>query len=184
MLFVKLLIALAICLQLPVIALAHPGRTDSSGGHTDHDSGEYHYHHGYPAHDHYDMDGDGIPNCPYDSDFQPNYATIKKDSPSDGEGSLSPFDIELEEELERLRKDKQNSSTYPTKPSIEITTYPKTTQSFWDFASDKLISFGNLIWDLLVALWNLVCALFDYFLGWACFFVICIIIGRIFRKKK
>lgn len=44
---------------------AHPGRTDSNGGHTDHSTGEYHYHHGYPAHDHYDMDGDGIPDCPY-----------------------------------------------------------------------------------------------------------------------
>ena len=174
MLFVKLLIALAICLQLPVIALAHPGRTDSSGGHTDHDSGEYHYHHGYPAHDHYDMDGDGTVDCPYKFD----------DKTGSSSNETKSFDEQLEEELERLRKEKQNSSTYPTKPSIEITTYPKTTQSFWDFASDKLISLGNLIWDLLVALWNLVCALFDYFLGWACFFVFCIIIGRIFRKKK
>ena len=126
MLFVKLLIALAICLQLPVIALAHPGGTDYSGGHTDHDTGEYHYHHGHPAHDHYDMDGDGIPNCPYDSDFQPNYATIKKDSPSDGEGSLSPFDIELEKELEKLRKEMQNSAQSSTKPSVT------TSKSLWD----------------------------------------------------
>lgn len=44
---------------------AHPGRTDSNGGHTDRDTGEYHYHHGYPAHDHYDMDGDGYLDCPY-----------------------------------------------------------------------------------------------------------------------
>ena len=65
MMLVKLLIALAICLNLPVIAFAHPGRTDSSGGHTDHSSGDYHYHHGYPSHDHYDMDGDGIVDCPY-----------------------------------------------------------------------------------------------------------------------
>ena len=45
---------------------AHPGKTDSDGGHTDHDTGEYHYHHGYPAHDHYDIDGDGDIDCPYD----------------------------------------------------------------------------------------------------------------------
>lgn len=45
---------------------AHPGRTDSNGGHTDHSTGEYHYHHGYSAHDHYDMDGDGDEDCPYD----------------------------------------------------------------------------------------------------------------------
>lgn len=47
-------------------AFAHPGGTDSGGGHTDRRTGEYHYHHGYSAHDHYDMDGDGIKDCPYD----------------------------------------------------------------------------------------------------------------------
>ena len=31
-----------------------------------HSTGKYHYHHGYSAHDHYDMDGDGIKDCPYD----------------------------------------------------------------------------------------------------------------------
>ena len=42
---------------------AHPGRTDSDGGHYDYDNdsglGEYHYHHGYPAHLH----KNGV--CPY-----------------------------------------------------------------------------------------------------------------------
>lgn len=47
---------------------AHPGRTDGSGGHTNHSTGEYHYHHGHAAHDHYDMDGDGVLDCPYDFD--------------------------------------------------------------------------------------------------------------------
>ena len=49
-----------LCLCLP--AFAHPGRTDSKGGHTDRSTGEYHYHHGYSAHQH--------PNgeCPYDFD--------------------------------------------------------------------------------------------------------------------
>ena len=51
-----------------LVAYAHPGKTDSSGGHTDHSTGEYHYHHGYSAHDHYDMDGDGDVDCPYDFD--------------------------------------------------------------------------------------------------------------------
>lgn len=38
---------------------AHSGRTDSNGGHYNHSTGEYHYHHGYPAHDH----PNGV--CPY-----------------------------------------------------------------------------------------------------------------------
>lgn len=44
--------------------LAHSGRTDSKGGHTDSATGEYHYHHGHSAHQHYDIDGDGIIDCP------------------------------------------------------------------------------------------------------------------------
>lgn len=55
-------------LLLPIFVLtasAHAGRTDSNGGHYDRSTGEYHYHHGYPAHDHYDMDGDGSVDCPY-----------------------------------------------------------------------------------------------------------------------
>ena len=38
---------------------AHSGRTDSSGGHYNRSTGEYHYHHGYSAHQH----PNGI--CPY-----------------------------------------------------------------------------------------------------------------------
>lgn len=57
----------------PLTASAHKGRTDDSGGHTDYSTGEYHYHHGYSAHQHYDMDGDGIIDCPYDFDDQTNH---------------------------------------------------------------------------------------------------------------
>ena len=46
--------------------MAHGGRTDSNGGHTDSSTGEYHYHHGYPAHQHEDLDGDGQLECPYE----------------------------------------------------------------------------------------------------------------------
>lgn len=38
---------------------AHPGRTDSNGGHHVRATGEYHYHHGYSAHQH----PNGV--CPY-----------------------------------------------------------------------------------------------------------------------
>lgn len=41
-------------------ASAHAGRNDANGGHWDRSTGEYHYHHGYPAHQH----TNGI--CPYD----------------------------------------------------------------------------------------------------------------------
>lgn len=67
-LWFTLLALVLIIVFLPTAALAHPGRTDSNGGHADSSTGEYHYHHGYPAHDHYDMDGDGDVDCPYDFD--------------------------------------------------------------------------------------------------------------------
>ena len=54
-----ILISLILVLSAAPSALAHPGRTDANGGHTDRSTGEYHYHHGYPAHQHYDIDGDG-----------------------------------------------------------------------------------------------------------------------------
>ena len=65
MVFVKLLIVLAICLNLHAVAFAHPAGTDSDGGHINHNTGEYHYHHGYSAHQHSDLDGDGDLDCPY-----------------------------------------------------------------------------------------------------------------------
>lgn len=53
------------CVSLVLFAILtsiypHPGRTDGDGGHYVGDTGEYHYHHGYSAHQH----PNGI--CPYD----------------------------------------------------------------------------------------------------------------------
>lgn len=70
---VKIIFSVATCmLLLSIVVSAHSGATDSNGGHYDHSTGEYHYHHGYPAHDHYDMDGDGVKDCPYNFDNQTN----------------------------------------------------------------------------------------------------------------
>lgn len=71
------LIFLLIILASISSAFAHSGRTDSNGGHRSGSS--YHYHHGYPAHQH----TDGI--CPYDFDDQTNH-----DSSSGVRSSPSP----------------------------------------------------------------------------------------------
>lgn len=55
-------------LLLSISVSAHPGRTDEDGGHYDQSTGKYHWHHGYEAHQHYDMDNDGDIDCPYDFD--------------------------------------------------------------------------------------------------------------------
>lgn len=57
---------------LSLLAFSHPGRTDASGGHRDKKNGGYHYHHGYPAHDH----PNGV--CPYESPKTTNNKTISK----------------------------------------------------------------------------------------------------------
>lgn len=56
------LAALILTLHIPVYA--HPGRTDSKGGHMNHSTGEYHYHHGEEAHPHFDIDENGTVDCP------------------------------------------------------------------------------------------------------------------------
>lgn len=55
---------------------AHPGRTDSNGGHYNHATGEYHYHHGYPEHQH----KNGI--CPYKFDDRTNHNSGSSSSSS------------------------------------------------------------------------------------------------------
>lgn len=57
-----LFVLIIIILLLP-LSLAHQGKTDSYGGHYDTSSGEYHYHHGYSAHQHIN----GL--CPYEDDL-------------------------------------------------------------------------------------------------------------------
>ena len=58
----RYLVLFAFALSLFLTAYAHPGRTDSNGGHYDRSDGTYHYHHGYPAHRH----TNGL--CPYNFD--------------------------------------------------------------------------------------------------------------------
>ena len=65
----KILLIIAIFLLIPLVALAHSGRTDSNGGHYNRSTGEYHYHHGYPAHQH----PNGV--CPYET------STVNEDPP-------------------------------------------------------------------------------------------------------
>lgn len=72
-----------------VSVYAHPGRTDSNGGHYDRSTGEYHYHHGYPAHAHYDMDGDGTIDCPFDFDDKTNHSFSSTSQSSSSSSSSS-----------------------------------------------------------------------------------------------
>lgn len=64
----KMLIFLSgffIFIYLTLPSYAHPGSTDQNGGHHDLRTNDYHYHHGYPAHSHVDVNNDGKTDCPY-----------------------------------------------------------------------------------------------------------------------
>lgn len=62
----KPILALLLLVCIVFQASAHPGRTDSSGGHYNRSTGEYHYHHGYPEHQH----TNGV--CPYNYEDRTN----------------------------------------------------------------------------------------------------------------
>ena len=71
-----ILFSLLIGCSLLIVSFAHSGRTDAKGGHYNRSTGEYHYHHGYSAHSHYDIDGDGYEDCPFD--FKDNTTRSEK----------------------------------------------------------------------------------------------------------
>lgn len=73
----KLHFILCCILIITTFAYAHPGKTDSRGGHYNKSTGEYHYHHGYPAHS---VCGIG---CPYNNIDATNHKS------SDSSGSSS-----------------------------------------------------------------------------------------------
>ena len=74
-------------LLFAVIVFAHSGKTDSNGGHFDHSTGSYHYHHGYSAHSHYDMNGDGKLDCPYNFNDKTSHNSGSTNKPSYGSSS-------------------------------------------------------------------------------------------------
>lgn len=57
---ISVLLIAVLLLSLTVPTYAHPGSLDANGGHHNRSTGEYHYHHGHPAHQH----PNGV--CPYD----------------------------------------------------------------------------------------------------------------------
>ena len=87
---------LTFCCALIILCattFAHSGRTDSQGGH--HSSAEYHFHHGNPAHDHYDINGDGVIDCPYDKDIikQMQEAEIEETPPTFWDSIGKPLEV-------------------------------------------------------------------------------------------
>ena len=95
--YTKLLCAILVIVTLFAVTTtcyAHSGNTDSKGGHRD-SSGSYHYHHGYPAHQHtggvcpYDYDDKTSSGSGYSSNssYTPSYTTSSSSSKSSSNSS-------------------------------------------------------------------------------------------------
>ena len=89
----KVLLLCIILFLLPIHAFTHAGHTGVDGGHIDSETGEYHYHHGYPAHDHEDIDGDGIVDCPYDFDDKTDHESGNGSGTAPNNGDTGKTDI-------------------------------------------------------------------------------------------
>ena len=74
----------------------HSGRTDSNGGHYNRSTGEYHYHHGYSAHQH----PNGI--CPHEDK---NKVQEKVDSAT----SLNIVNDKVNSDAKNISKSKKNN---------------------------------------------------------------------------
>lgn len=122
----------AVCcaLLLTSFASAHPGRTDAAGGHWDNSTGEYHYHHGYPAHQH----ENGI--CPYD----PNYSTTAATTQSEGEAPVAQAPAESEGNT-MYNDGLGDDGTYETAYNLG---YQHAIEDFCDRNEDSGINFGEL----------------------------------------
>ena len=105
-----LAILLCVCLLLgglPLVAFAHPGRTDSNGGHWNHSTGEYHIH--------------GTPDNPGDSNPTGNTTNQHWEDPNEGNDLvlwiiLVSFVVLLVYSLVQFfRKDKSRSTSKESK---------------------------------------------------------------------
>lgn len=124
-----------VSLLLPLLALAvfsHPGRTDSYGGHYNRSTGEYHYHHGYPAHQH----TDGV--CPYDYDNKTASEEATADDSDDDYDSFS------------------GSGKYTTETQYALMTAkdkkPTDSESFFLLSDPEFLIFASLVVVSIAAL--------------------------------
>lgn len=93
-----ILILISFLILLSTLSCAHSGKTDSNGGHYDRSTGEYHYHHGYSAHQH----PNGI--CPYESS-QEKVVVGEEEEVNNTQDNYKEIEINnLKEEIEDLKR--------------------------------------------------------------------------------
>ena len=141
----KCAVVLFVVTMLPLTVFAHPGKTDSSGGHVDHFTGEYHFHHGYPAHDHYDMDGDGSIDCPYNFN-------------SRAQENKTHISYSQNETQESLTIQESVHKTNPAQAYITESTFVNSSEAETNKPSSKV---GLLLFSVLVVILGILIAVLD-----------------------
>lgn len=132
-------ITLLCALMLTSVVSAHSGKTDVNGGHYNRTTGEYHYHHGYSAHSHYDMNGDGIIDCPYEFKDITNH-----------NGSQSSSTTSSNAPTTKAEPSTKATSVRPLRLALEIAA-----------CSILVLIGGHLVWCLLYVL-------LKFALSWVC----------------
>ena len=83
------ILATALLMLIPLPAAAHSGGTDESGGHYDSSTGEYHYHHGYSAHEH--VDGECVFDFDDNVDHDRDYSSSNSEKTKNARAEEKPL---------------------------------------------------------------------------------------------
>ena len=126
--FISLVILIGVVSAFLLPVSAHPGKTDANGGHKDHSTGEYHYHHGFEEHQHYDINGDNLPDCPFEYEDRTDHSA--KESPKSKKS-----DTHKSSTSNKTTSAKENSLSVKDQTAEQVETNP-----IIDFLSDLPIS--------------------------------------------
>lgn len=104
--YIAVIVCMLLCVLLPLTAIAHPGRTDSQGGHYDRQNGGYHYHHGYPAHDH----PGGV--CPFEDVEEEDDFDVPAHDDGDNDGYDYAYENETTIQKQVMKSDSSDNSDF------------------------------------------------------------------------
>lgn len=164
--WILIVVALVVA-ALGVTALAHSGRTDANGGHWNHSTGEYHYHHGMSAHQH----PNGV--CPYDDNATED--TNNTAGSADKQDDWGSRYLELRKE--RLQEEAKNNSSADNKAvnkgsESNAVLYRNDETDSGDPKEREGLSSSSAVWKMLAALIvaipfiRVIVAIFVTILGW------------------
>lgn len=145
---------LLLLILMPITVFAHPGGTDESGGHYKRSTGEYHYHHGYSAHQHENGE------CPYDYEYPSSHSANKSDKETeiDWDKLLDKAKEKDAETYEKLKEDaQQRASTSSDKENTQTTTYKTLKRKIKVF-----IEYTEKHLWIFIIIYFILCILFSY----------------------